>query len=48
MNEHSPRDGTGKGKGSSSESGRIEPRKHVAVEAHGLGRDVTCEGFWWL
>ena len=28
-------------KGSSSESGRIEPRKHVAVEAHSLGRDVS-------
>ena len=28
-------------KGSSSEPGRIEPRKHVAVKAHSLGRDVS-------
>ena len=41
VNEHSPGDGTGKGKGCSSGSGRIEPRKHVAIEAHSLARDVS-------
>ena len=40
VNEHSPRDGAGKGKGSSSESGRREPRKTVAAEAQHSNRDV--------
>ena len=40
VNEHSPRDGAGKGKGSSSESGRREPRQTVAAEAQHSNRDV--------
>ena len=40
VNEHSPRDGAGKGKGSSSESGRREPGKTVAAEAQHSNRDV--------
>ena len=37
VNEHGSRDSTGKRKGSSSESGRIEPRQNVAGE----GRSST-------
>ena len=40
VNEHSPRDGAGKGKGSGSESGRREPRQTVAAEAQHSNRDV--------